>query len=438
MKKVFFTSISVIFTLIISAQGKFYSCSYYGEKARLTRFEVCLMNNSFVFGEVQDSRASEIVDKIVAEVGLPRNFLLVECPEISNCKAVNYLAETGSLRYIVYDDAFLRNLDSLSASKEQYWASISIMAHEIGHHLCGHTLDSLGSRPDKELEADAFSGFIMYKLGASLQQAQAALVTMTKEYGDVEIVSTHPPLTNRLAAIRNGWNKGWSSNYRQQQNKNERPSLIAWEDIALEVYNDAYLLNKTGKYNEAIKKLNVAINLKKNFADAYVQRGLAEANLLKSSAAITTLDSALAIDPDLNLARIYKGKALVNTKSYLLAEGYFTAAIKRDSTDPALYAERALLWQAKGQYDKAIGDASLAVALGYQDVHIPLGVLGYGYMKKKKYTSSIHFFSEALKYNPLDEFSRKWGLETVKLMEAEKKKVMAPVKKLPVKTSTNK
>lgn len=34
----------------------------------------------------------------------------------------------------------------------------SIHAHEIGHHLSGHTLTSGGDRHQQELEADEFSG----------------------------------------------------------------------------------------------------------------------------------------------------------------------------------------------------------------------------------------------------------------------------------------
>lgn len=439
MKSILTASCLILFSVASYAQKKkpkIQACSYYGERSILSRTDICFLNNSFAFGEYSDSRATDIVDNIMQEVGLPRNFLVVECPEIENCTAVNYLDETGSLRYIVYDDLFLKSLDTLAASPSEYWASISIIGHEIGHHLCGHTLDSLGSRPDKELEADAFSGFIMFKLGATLEQAQAGMKAMTEKYGDTYIISTHPPLKNRLAAIRNGWNDGWSSNYRQQKNKNERPVLISWDDIAMELYNEAYLLNKTGKYKDAIAKCNSAIYLKKGFADAYVQRGLAEANLKQSSVAITTLDSALAIDPDLNLARVYKAKALVKTKSYILADGYFFTALAKDSTLAAIWAERALMYNEQGLYDKAIKDAFVAIAYAYQDSHIPLGVLGYASLKKKKYSDAVLYFSQALKYNPLDEFSRKWGQEAYKLMEAEekkkeeaKKKAKPPVKK---------
>ena len=82
------------------------------------------------------------------------------------------------------------------------WANYSILAHEIGHHLEGHTLDTLGgSKPPLELHADRFSGFIMAKLGATLSEAQVVMQNVASESGS----STHPPKSARLEAIAVGW-----------------------------------------------------------------------------------------------------------------------------------------------------------------------------------------------------------------------------------------
>jgi hypothetical protein len=100
------------------------------------------------------------------------------------------------------------------------WASISILAHEIGHHLNGHTLDNLGSRPDKELEADDFSGFVMFKLGASLQDAQKAISTLVSEEGS----STHPGKFARLTAIQKGWSRAASQRTLAPNNQPKKES----------------------------------------------------------------------------------------------------------------------------------------------------------------------------------------------------------------------
>ena len=61
-------------------------------------------------------------------------------------------------RYIIYNSNFMKIANEISNNS---WSSISILAHEIGHHLQGHTLNNNGSRPAIELEADKFSGFVL-------------------------------------------------------------------------------------------------------------------------------------------------------------------------------------------------------------------------------------------------------------------------------------
>ena len=55
------------------------------------------------------------------------------------------------------------------------WSNLSILAHEIGHHVNGHSLDlllhqygeldltTLSDLRQMEIEADEFSGFVMYR-----------------------------------------------------------------------------------------------------------------------------------------------------------------------------------------------------------------------------------------------------------------------------------
>jgi hypothetical protein len=83
------------------------------------------------------------------------------------------------------------------------WAAVSVLAHEIGHHLNGHTITAGGSQPAIELEADEFSGFVLRKLGASLNDAQAAMKTIAQ----VRASRTHPGQYDRLASIASGWNR---------------------------------------------------------------------------------------------------------------------------------------------------------------------------------------------------------------------------------------
>lgn len=115
---------------------------------------------------------------------------------IANAAAVVY----GGRRYILYNPNFIMQLERTTGTK---WAGMSVLAHEIGHHLDGHTLTSSGSQPQLELEADEFSGFVLRKMGASLANAQAAMRTLAT----INASSTHPGQYDRLTSIANGWNK---------------------------------------------------------------------------------------------------------------------------------------------------------------------------------------------------------------------------------------
>ena len=170
------------------------ACNYYGDSRQVSNF----------YGRVPyDAQANFVVEKIMIQIGLPANFKVI-AGDVPNAAAVCILNKyNGNLeRFIIYNSSFMaavtENLND--------WAAISIIAHEIGHHLSGHSLELGGSRPRLELEADRFSGFILKRMGANLLQAQLALNALTTEVES----TTHPPKSQRLQAVKDGWN---STNY---------------------------------------------------------------------------------------------------------------------------------------------------------------------------------------------------------------------------------
>ena len=139
---------------------------------------------------------TDVIREITDAVGLKARFELRATREVDNAAAVVYNGQ----RYLLYNPAFL---NSVNRAGHTDWAGISILAHEMGHHLNGPTLRAGGSQPADELEADEFSGFVLRKLGASLAQAQAAMASVP----DAEGSATHPGRTPRLAAIGQGWQR---------------------------------------------------------------------------------------------------------------------------------------------------------------------------------------------------------------------------------------
>lgn len=178
-----------------------FSCGY-GEGNHGADLCADIQKRSFASNE----HAERAIDLIIKPLGLKRNFILLPCPRIENAIATIY---NDGIRYIVYDNDFMAGIDN-GANTD--WASVSILAHEIGHHLQGHTTQLVHNPPTKEelrlsreneLEADEFSGFAMFKLGRTLSEAQAAM----RSFPDVadEENSTHPKKARRLEAIKMGY-----------------------------------------------------------------------------------------------------------------------------------------------------------------------------------------------------------------------------------------
>ena len=120
--------------------------------------------------------AREYINTMLDSINWKENFTIQEQNGINNA----YATIIRNRRYIIYDNDFLENLDAYARTK---WASVSVLAHEMGHHYRNHTVDTRGSTPPKEIEADYFSGYVMAKLGATLNEARAAMEQIASPTG---------------------------------------------------------------------------------------------------------------------------------------------------------------------------------------------------------------------------------------------------------------
>jgi len=166
------------------------ACSYEGEQLRV--------DPARLDGKAP-ANCDQMVDRIMDYTGLPKNFVVTAGP-VPNALAVIMLdKQRVPQRVIAFNPEFISNVTS--ATGGDAWAPISIMAHEIGHHLSGHTITAGGSRPGIELEADKFSGYVLYKMGAPLADSTKAILAM----GSPTEQPTHPARDRRAAAITQGW-----------------------------------------------------------------------------------------------------------------------------------------------------------------------------------------------------------------------------------------
>lgn len=174
----------------------------YGNDAEALELCTTLQSNSFS----SDLDADNALDRILSVVGLSKNFVLSPCSDINNAVAVSY----KGVRYILYDPEFM----SMLSSNTSNWTNLFILAHEVGHHVNGHSLDlvlyagdivdapELEKKRQQELEADEFAGFVLAKLGATLSQTTSSVSKLSNED---DTYSTHPKRDRRIAAITKGY-----------------------------------------------------------------------------------------------------------------------------------------------------------------------------------------------------------------------------------------
>jgi len=161
-----------------------------------------------------------------------------------------------------------------SISNGNNWGNLFILAHEVGHHINGHSLDlvlymaevvepsTLALKRKQELEADEFAGFILSKLGGSLQDARTSIINVSST-GD-DSYSTHPSRDKRLSAVEKGFNNAKSS----------EPPVNTKEDLALEFFYKGLESSNKGNYEEAISYYTTSINLEPNISSSYFNRGI--------------------------------------------------------------------------------------------------------------------------------------------------------------------
>ena len=138
MKKKFL--VALCFTLCLA------SPAVYAQKVTGCGFKVpprSLLKTKFQ--SVYEARA--ILSSMLDTIQWQENFSVREQNGIRNA----YATIINRVRWIIYDNDFLEDIDAYASTK---WASVSILAHEMGHHFYNHVVSSGGSIPPKEIEAD--------------------------------------------------------------------------------------------------------------------------------------------------------------------------------------------------------------------------------------------------------------------------------------------
>lgn len=139
-----------------------------------------------------DIAAYKTVVNVIRETGLSQNFVILP-GDVSNVKA--YM--DNNERILEYNPDFMEHLQG-----DTNWHGISVLARQIGHHLSNAKLEGGAPSIEEEIEADKYAGFVLYKMGATLDEALKAMEFVISEDSLGKGISKN----SRLVSLTKGWN----------------------------------------------------------------------------------------------------------------------------------------------------------------------------------------------------------------------------------------
>ena len=199
MKNILKTILYISFFLYLSVVSAQSICSI--SEAELTYNTAnCLSGYSGIKLESENQKS---IDNILNTIGIANaNFVTKSCKDIYNAFA--YYDPYNKIRYIAVDENFIYNLNP----KNYQWTSIFALAHEIAHHLNGHTMTDAkndNERRQRELDCDKFAGFAIRKLGGSIESLKKAIKSIPHPKNNT---GSHPTYERRLASALEGYKMG--------------------------------------------------------------------------------------------------------------------------------------------------------------------------------------------------------------------------------------
>ena len=142
-----------------------------------------------------DINAYKTVVDVIRETGLAQNFIIIP-GDVDD--VIAYIENNE--RVLSYNPNFMKQVQN-----DSNWVGISVLARQIGHHLGNHELKNGKPSAEEELDADRYAGFVLQKMGATMQDAIHALEEGLKDKTDFTVNKN-----KRIAALVEGFNKAKS------------------------------------------------------------------------------------------------------------------------------------------------------------------------------------------------------------------------------------
>mgnify|MGYP001422267749 CR=1 FL=1 len=379
--------------------------------------DLCSLYEEGEILHIEDRSIENELKKILTSIGASeKEYLLQACSKVENASAVLYKGK----RYILYGKDFLISI----VNNSSLWSNTFILAHEVGHHINGHTLDLLllknneiepkteSIRHKQELQADRFAGFVLAKLGATINEASQSIALISNSNDS----HSHPNKYKRLEAIKEGFNDAFGNSrtsvsvlnsayeyFLRARNKYESKDYsgaIIDYDSAINMDNDFYeayynrgiCKKKLGDYSGAIDDYNLFISFNQNDVDAYLDRALCKIEINDYDSAFADLSLAISIDDSNEKLYFTAGILLKGIGDKEEALNYFQKAILINSKYELAYYERAKIFFTLKLFNEVINECDSALEINSNSKEM-YSLRGRSKYQMKDYIEAIKDFN---------------------------------------------
>ena len=153
--------------------------------------------------------------------------------------------------------------------------------------------------------------------------------------------------------------------------------------------------------DKAIELYTRAIAEKKDFWEAYYNRGIRYRKKGDYDQAIKDYDRAIELNPQLAAAYYNRGNAYYDKGNYAQAIKDYNKAIELNPQNAEAYYNRGNAYRKKGDYDQAIKDYDKAIELNPRDASA-YNQLCYAYLGKKDFPATLEAVNKAITLKPSD------------------------------------
>ncbi|MBI1342711.1 MAG: hypothetical protein GC171_07255 [Terrimonas sp.] len=332
-----------------------------------------------------------MINTITEKIGLQNRYFLKALKNYNNCSAICFSNDIGQDRFIQFDRDFLESYQKKTNNK---WFVFGVVAHEIGHHLNGHSLDGIGSRPHKELEADEFAGFIMQKMGAGLKEAQGIFSFLNETEGP----PSHPIKKDRYEAVKRGWDKAAGNITLATLRFNEADL----KDFALRNLTDARNMS-AGDLKGKMILINRSLENFPDYAEALSEKGLVYMQMKSMDSAYFYCNKAISMEPYIGLLRLNMAKVYYYDNNPAETDAYVEDALYLKPVFPEAYLFKAEVAFDKSDYTDALQQTDFALRMYPENIKLRADILAaraIAFYKLEKYADAYEYMEAARK---LDE-----------------------------------